>query len=176
MNDIFEALVDKSYIEHHRDKKVMPNLEHMYETLQKKATDLFEERIRQTNTKDPRGFYRKRLGDIKLSDPDAYREAAQHYREKLVPCIAEKGIDPLNVWQEYGCLLAELSAPGMPVEIDVTGKTHEYKPPSPQDSLILHIPKESKVRALIVGLPPELSSAQQATYDLLVAGHQRLRE
>jgi len=148
----------------------------MYETLQEKATDLFEERIKQTNAKDPRDFYRKRLSDIKTSDPDAYREAVQYYQEKLIPCIAEKGIDPLNAWQEYGCLLAQLSVPGMPVEVDVTGQTHEYKPPSPQGSLILHIPKDSKVRALIVGLPPELSSAQQATYDLLVAGHQQLRE
>ena len=38
--------------------------------------------------------------------------------------------------------------------------------------LILHLPE--KGRALLVALPPSLSSAQRATYDVLVAGKQKL--
>jgi hypothetical protein len=148
----------------------------MDEALQSRADDLFEETLKKTNAKDPREFYRERLREMKVSDPDAYRAAVEYYQEDLIPSIAEKGVNPLTAWREYGCRLAELSIPGKPVEIDSTGVTHRYQPPTPEDRMILHIPEGSKGRALVVGLPPELSPAQRATYDLLVAGRQRLPE
>ena len=148
----------------------------MDETLQQRADDLFAETLSRTNAKDPREFYRERLREMKAADPGAYREAVEYYQEELIPSIAEKGADPLTAWQEYGCRLAELATPGKPVEVDATGRTHRYQPPTPQDRMILHVPEGSKGHALVVGLPPELSSAQRATYDLLVAGRQRLRE
>ena len=74
---------------------------------------------------------------------------------------------------ESGCTL---TLNGKPVEVDVTGRAHRYQPPTPQDRMILHIPEGSRDRAQVVGLPAELSSAQRATYELLVAGRQRLRE
>ena len=148
----------------------------MDEALQNRADDLFEETLKRTNAKDPREFYRERLREMKVSDPDAYRAAVDYYQQELIPAIAEKGADPLTSWREYGCRLAALSTPGKPVEVDVTGRTHGYQPPTPEDRMILHIPEGSKGRALVVGLPPELSPAQRATYDLLVSGRQRLRE
>ncbi len=148
----------------------------MDEALQSRADDLFEEALARTNAKDPREFYRERLREMKGSDPDAYRTAVEYYQEELIPSIAEKGVDPLTSWQAYGCRLAELSVPGKPVEVDVTGKTHQYQPPTPEDRMILHIPQGTKGRALVVGLPKELSPAQRATYDLLVAGRLRLQE
>lgn len=148
----------------------------MDEALQSRADDLFEETLKRTNAKDPRKFYRERLREMKTSDPDAYRAAVEYYRDELIPSIAEKGADPLLSWHTYGCRLAELSTPGKPVEIDVTGATYEYDPPTPDDRMILHIPTGSKGRAVVVGLPPELSPAQRATYDLLVAGRLRVRE
>ncbi len=148
----------------------------MDQALQNRADRLFEEKLNETNAKDPREFYRERLREMKGSDPDAYRAAVEYYQGVLIPSIAEEGADPLTSWQAYGCRLAELSTPGKPVEVDVTGRTHGYHPPTPKDRMILHIPRGSKGRALVVGLPTELSSAQRATYDLLVAGRQRLQE
>lgn len=148
----------------------------MDEVLQSRADKLFEESLSRTSAKDPREFYRERLREMKASDPDAYRAAVEYYQDELIPSIAEKGADPLLSWREYGCRLAELTTPGKPVEIDTTGATHDYSPPTPDDRMVLHIPEGPKGRAIVVGLPPELSLAQRATYDLLVAGRQRLRE
>jgi len=148
----------------------------MDEGLQNRADELFEESLTRTNAKDPREFYRDRLREMKGTDLEAYKAAVDYYQNELIPSIAEKGADPLLSWQEYGCRLAQLTIPGDPVEIDVTGVTHKYKPPTPEDRMILHIPEGPKGKAIVVGLPPELSSAQRATYDLLVAGRQKLRD
>ena len=148
----------------------------MDEGLQNRADELFEESLSRINAKDPRELYRDRLREMKGSDPDAYREAVDYYQNELIPAIAEKGADPLLSWRKYGFRLAELTTPGGPVEIDATGVTHEYTPPTPEDRMILHIPEGTKGKAIVVGLPPELSPAQRATYDLLVAGRQKLRD
>ncbi len=170
------ASVDRLSGERHRRDHATHHRYDMDEAQQSRADDLFEETLKRSNAKDPRDFYRERLREMKATDPDAYREAVEYYQEELIPSIAEKGADPVSAWQEYGCRLAELSSPGKPVEVDVTGRAHRYQPPTPQDRMILHIPEGSKGRALVVGLPAELSSAQRATYELLVAGRQRLRE
>lgn len=148
----------------------------MDEKQQNRATQVFQETLERTGAKDPREFYRERLREMKAANPDAYREAVRYYEDTLIPSIAEGGADPLPAWQEYGCRLAQLTVPGKPVEIDETGRTHEHGPPTPPERMVLHIPDGGKGRALVVGLPSELSSAQRATYDLLVGGRQRLRE
>jgi hypothetical protein len=38
---------------------------------------------------------------------------------------------------------------------------------------VLHIPQNQGVRALLVSLPPELTPAQRASYDVLVSGKQK---
>jgi hypothetical protein len=60
------------------------------------------------------------------------------------------------------------------VSIDASGRAHPYESPD-LDRLVLHLPDQKGMKALLVGLPPELSSAQRATFDVLVAGKQRLR-
>ena len=99
-----------------------------------------------------------------------------YYENQLVPSIAEAGDDPLTAWQQFGCQMAELTVTGTPVEIDATGRRLPYVPPTPADRMVLHVPQGSKGRALVVGLPPELSAAQLATYDLLVGGRQKMRD
>ncbi len=141
-----------------------------------RADQLFEEALGKTGAKDPREFYRKRLREMKADNPDAYREAVAYYEDELVPSIAEAGDDPLMAWQRFGCRMAELTVTGTPIEIDPTGRRHPYTPPTASDRMVLHIPQGSKGRALVVGLPPELSAAQLATYDLLVSGRQRLQD
>ncbi len=141
-----------------------------------KADQIFEDALERTGAKDPREFYRKRLRELKAHDADAYREAVAYYENELVPSIAEAGDEPLMAWQRFGCRLAEWTVAGTPTEIDTTGQRHPYAPPTSADRMVLHIPEGSKGRALVIGLPPELSAAQLATYDLLVGGRQKLRD
>ena len=148
----------------------------MEQGLHDRADRIFEEALGQTGAKDPREFYRARLREMKADNPEAYREAVAYYEDDIVPSIAEAGDDPLMAWQRFGCRVAELTVTGTPIEIDATGRRRPYAPPTPLDRLVLHLPQESSGRALVVGLPPELSAAQLATYDLLVGGRQKVRD
>jgi hypothetical protein len=148
----------------------------MDQELHDRADQIFEDALGKTGAKDPREFYRKRLREMKAESPDAYTEAVAYYQNELVPSIAEAGDDPLMAWQQFGCRMAELTVTGTPIEIDTTGRRRPYAPPTPADRMVLHIPQGSKGRALIIGLPPELSAAQLATYDLLVAGRQKIQD
>ena len=143
---------------------------------QGRANELLEEVLKRTRVRDPRDFCRERLRALKNANPAAYDQAVRSYEQELIPSIAERKADALTAWQEYGCRLAELQLPGKPMEVDPTGRTHPYVPPTPHDRMILHIPEGTKSRALVLGLPAKLSSAQEATHDLLVAGRQQLRD
>jgi hypothetical protein len=127
-----------------------------------------------TGARDPRQFYRDRLRDLKQADPAAYEQAVVYYRDTLVPSVA-RGADPLPAWTEYGRQLATLTAAGRTLMIDEHGVAEPYLSPAPLDRLILHVP-DGRGRALVVGLPTELSRAQRATYDLLVSGKLTLKE
>ena len=148
----------------------------MEQELHERADRILEEALSQTGAKDPREFYRARLRGLKADNPEAYQEAVAYYENDLVPSIAEAGNDPLMAWQRFGCCLAELTVTGTPIEIDTTGLRRPYEPPTPPDRMVLHIPQGSGDRALVVGLPGELSVAQLATYDLLVRGRQKMRD
>ncbi|MEC9241177.1 MAG: hypothetical protein VYA48_00840 [Gemmatimonadota bacterium] len=148
----------------------------MDQKIQERADQIFEDALGKAGAKDPREFYRKRLREMRVDNPDAYQEAVAYYENQLVPSIAEAGDDPLMAWQQFGCHMAELTVTGTPVEIDATGRRLPYVPPTPADRMVLHVPQGSKGRALVVGLPPELSAAQLATYDLLVGGRQKMRD
>lgn len=142
--------------------------------LKEKADALFEQAVRARGARDPRDFFRERLRELKARDAEAYRRAVARYEEELIPSIASGEAEPLAAWQEYGRFLAELTAPGRTVEIDPAGRARDYDPPAPDDRLVLHLPDSRKLKALLVALPPALSPAQKATYDLLVAGKTRL--
>ena len=105
-------------------------------------------------------------------NPGSYETAAAYYRDTLIPDVAGGRRDPLDAWTDYGRTLAEALAPGRTVSIDESGLSHAYEGPVPA-RLILHIPEDKGLRALLVGLPGELSPAQRATYDVLVSGKQR---
>ena len=149
----------------------------MSDDLQAEADLKLEEALADTGARDPREFYRERLRDLKQGAPQSYDEAVAYYREVLVPSLA-KGIDPLPAWTEYGRRLALLTAPGRTVMVDQDGVAEPYVEPAPLDKLVLHLPegRGSASRALVVGLPTELTRAQRAHYDLLVAGRLTLTE
>jgi hypothetical protein len=133
---------------------------------------MLEEALAAEGARDPREFYRERLRELKAADGEGYREAVAYYRDTLIPQVASGAVDPLAGWTEYGRLLAESLAPGRTVTIDATGRAHAYEAPPARDHLILHMP-DSGGRAILVGLPPEPTAPQRATYDVLVSGKQR---
>ncbi|GMR12714.1 MAG: hypothetical protein BMS9Abin29_0907 [Gemmatimonadota bacterium] len=148
----------------------------MDESQNTRAEERFEEALSTTGARDPREYYRARLKELRTADPEAYSSAVQYYDDTLLPSIADGDVDPLEAWWEYGRRIAELSVDGRTVEIDPSGRSHSYSRPTPHDRMILHLPDGTKGPGLVVGLPPDLSQAQMASYDLLVAGKQRLRD
>jgi len=146
----------------------------MSEDLTTEADRRLEDALAATGARDPREFYRERLRELKQVNPEGYAEAVAFYRDELIPEVASGAGDPLAAWTEYGRRLAEALAPGRTVAVDGTGRAHAYESPAPQDHLILHLPGGRGGRALLVGLPSELTPAQRATYDVLVSGRQKL--
>ena len=145
--------------------------------VQTRADRHLDEALAATGARDPREFYRERLRELKEADRGAYEAAVGYYRDTLVPSVAD-GADPLPAWTEYGRRLAELATPGRTVMVDRTGLAVPYQAPAPSDRLVLHLPtgQGSSRRALVVGIPAELSRAQRASYDLLVAGKLTLKD
>lgn len=146
----------------------------MTHSTQKHADELFEAALKASGVRDPREFYRDRLRELKVENSGGYDEAVVYYRDQLIPSIADEGRDPIEAWQDYGIRLAAWTAPGHPVDIDESGRSHPFELPAGPDRLVLHLP-DGKGRAIVVGLPGELTEAQRASYDLLVAGKQKLR-
>lgn len=144
----------------------------MSEERSAEADRALEAALEATGARDPREFYRERLRELKRAAPDEYETAVAYYRETLIPEVASGARDPLEAWTEYGRRLAAALAPGRTVSIDESGLAHEYRSPE-LDRLVLHLPEDRGGRALLVGLPPELSDAQRAAYRVLVEGKQR---
>jgi hypothetical protein len=148
----------------------------MSPTPRETANSLLEQALQESGARDPREFYRDRLRELKERSAEGYNEAVSYFETTLVPAIASGEVAPLEAWTEYGRRLAELTAPGRTVAIDTTGRSKPYEPPSTSVDLVLHLPHTSGGRALLVALPKELSDAQRATYDWLVAGRLKLKE
>lgn len=135
-----------------------------------------DEALRETGAPDPRAPCRERLRELKERDPGAYENAVRYFEETLVPSIASAGAEPLSAWLEYGRHLADLSASGRTVTVDASGRARPYDGSTAGDALVLHLPHRAAGRALLVGMPRELSDAQRATRDWLVSGRQKLRD
>lgn len=136
------------------------------------ADRILEEALESSGARDPREFYRERLKELRTADPTAYESAVAYYRDTLIPSVAGGSSPPLDAWTEYGRRLAQALAPGRTVAIDQSGRAAPFTGPDGA-ALILHLPDQQGVKALLVGLPAEISAAQRATYDVLVAGKQR---
>lgn len=139
------------------------------------AADRLSRALEETGARDPRDYYRARLRELKSGNPEGYDRAVRHYREVVIPSIASARTEPLEAWLEYGRLIVSLAEEGRTVVIDPEGKAEPYDPPVPLDRMVLHLPDNARVKAIPVGLPARFTPAQQAGYDLLVAGRQSLR-
>ncbi|HSG07090.1 MAG TPA: hypothetical protein VLA36_01945 [Longimicrobiales bacterium] len=147
----------------------------MSDDLTARADKRLEEALAREGARDPREFYRERLRELKQANPGGYAQAVAYYRDRLLPEVADGDGEPLSAWTEYGRRLAEALAPGRTVAVDGTGRSHAYAAPAPRDVLVLHFPEGKSTRAILVGLPSQLTSAQRATYDVLVSGKQKAR-
>jgi hypothetical protein len=147
----------------------------MSDDLNARADALLEAALEEAGARDPREFYRERLKELKQANPEGYAAAVAYYRDTLIPQVASGEGDPLAAWTEYGRRLAEAVSPGRTVSVDGTGRARPYEAPAPRDRLVLHLPDAKGGRAVLVGLPGELTPAQRASYDVLVAGKQKLR-
>lgn len=136
--------------------------------LRELADQRLQAALERTGARNPRDFYRDRLRELKDRDAAAYRRGVDYYESRLIPAVASDECDPLEEWLEYGRFLATLFHEGETVQIDPTGRAEPYERPLPADRLVLHLPTSARERAIPVGLPPQLSPAQRAAYDLLV--------
>ena len=142
----------------------------MTDDLHQKADARFEAALAATGARDPRDYYRSRLRDLRQSNPEGYADAVAYYQSTLVTSIAEQEADPLRAWQTFGLRIAQLTAAGRAVAVDPAGRSRPFDAPGRADDMILHLPDERNQRALLVGLPPDPSPAQMATYNWLVQG------
>ncbi len=143
---------------------------------QKRADARLEEALEREGARDPREFYRERLRALREQDKALYEQAVEHYRQTLLPSIADEGVDPLAAWTEYGRRLAELAAPGRTMALDRTGRASAYQPPADRSHLVLHLPDAPRGPALLVQLPADLAPAQRAAWSWLVQGRTTLPE
>lgn len=148
----------------------------MADELQERADRRFQDALDETGARDPREFYRGLLRELKERSEAEYEKAVARWREEVVEPLARGDGEPLERWLRFGVSLARDLHPGRTVVIDETGRAEPYEPPPSWDRLILHIPDTKKVRAVPVGLPPELTPPQRATVDLLVEGRNRLAD
>ncbi len=137
---------------------------------QETADARFLEALATAGARDPRDYYRDRLKDLKENNPEAYSTAVGHYKDTLIPSIAAGSAEPLAAWRDYGLRIAHLTAVGRTMEIDTGGNATPYSAPGDPAAMVLHLPDEVRIKALLVALPPSPSPAQMATYDWLVVG------
>lgn len=140
----------------------------MDDDLRARADARFEQALKETGARDPRGFFRDQLRELKAANPDAFRRALRYFEDTLIPAVADAASDPVAEWLEYGRLLAGLAVPGRTVQIDTSGRALDYARPVPLESMVLHLPENASRPALVLGIPRKLSPAQRASYDLLV--------
>lgn len=117
---------------------------------------------------DVRPLYRELLKELKVQDPDGYREAVRRYQEEVGPA-AEEAEDPLRPWLGYGRWLADRLIEGRAVAVDRSGRSKELAEgaPPPEGALLLHLPESTRRRALELAVPAEPTEYQEAARELL---------
>lgn len=136
---------------------------------QKEADLRLTEALERSRARDTREEHRALMRELKSQSDAEYEKAVTDYRTRVVDAIVGGGADPVRVWLEFGCRLAERLRPGRPVVVSPEGRAVSFQPPPSPDALILHLP-EGKGRGVVVGAPREMSPAQRATVDLLALG------
>lgn len=138
----------------------------MDDAAKRRVDEVTESAVSTGPFEDFREAYRARLRWLKDNRPQQFPEALSHYNDVLVPNIAG-GNEPLREWIDYGQRLGQLSGPGKTVCLDESGRAWPYH--SDVNGLILHLPDDVGTPALALAVPRDLSEAQKAALQLLVA-------
>ncbi|HSM35325.1 MAG TPA: hypothetical protein VK837_02925 [Longimicrobiales bacterium] len=133
------------------------------------ADAALQQALEEHGVADPRGVLRDRLRALRGTAH--FERAVAHYRDVLVPGVADGTLDPLEAWLEYARLVAGC-VPGREVAIDADGR--DGADASAAASLLLHIPEERGAPVTPLRAPAAPSAAQSATVALLVEGRTRL--
>jgi len=115
---------------------------------------------------DVQPLYRQLLLRLKAQDAAAYEKAVAHYKVEVESAV-EEAEDPVAVWVAYGVWLAPRLAPGSLRAVNVDGLATPAESPPPLGPMLMHLPEDPKVRALVLAMPAEPSPAQQETAALL---------
>ena len=130
------------------------------------AESRYREALAGRGLADVRPLYRELLRELKVQDPDGYREGVRRYEEEVQPAGRD---DPLGAWLAYGRWLADRLIEGRAVAVDPSGRARELDPgaPPPEGALLLHLPESTRRRALTLAEPEEPSEYQEAARELL---------
>ena len=128
----------------------------------------YEAALAEHGLADVRPLYRELLKELKVRDPDGYREAVRRYEEEVGPA-AEAADDPVRPWLDYGRWLADTLIEGRAVAVDRTGRSRELAEGAspPEGALLLHLPESTRQRALELAVPAEPTDYQEAARELL---------
>lgn len=128
----------------------------------------YEAALAEHGLTDVRPLYRELLKELKVQDPDGYREAVRRYEEEVGPAAGEAD-DPVRPWIEYGRWLADALIDGRAVAVDRTGRARDLAEgaPPPEGALLLHLPESTRRRALELAVPAEPTDYQEAARELL---------
>ena len=141
----------------------------MSEQMKQRADERLTEALAAGGLDDTRPVYRQVLRRLRERHPDAFERALRHYDEEVLPALAGTAA-PVETWIEYGAWLAGLTAEGRVVSVRADGRASDYRPPYAVGELVLHVPESAADPVLLLMRSATPSAAQQATYDLLVAG------
>jgi hypothetical protein len=115
---------------------------------------------------DPRPALRERLRQLRDTQPELFRRAIEHYEATVLPALTDD--EPLAGWLEYGRFIGQLTGNGRLTAIDADGRAAPHRPPAGAGMVVLFLPEDTAVGALLVAAPLQPSAAQQATIQLLV--------
>lgn len=134
-----------------------------------RADARLEMAIRSGGVQDPRPLYRHILKLLRDRSRDGFDRCVRYFEEELLPAVAGDA-DPLAAWLDYGRHLADAIGPGREVEVGPSGRAHAVEEGAAPRGLLLYLPDDDTVPALVLRYPDPSTRAQVATVELLARG------
>lgn len=128
--------------------------------------DAYLQALAKHGLQDVQPLYRQLLLRLKAQDATEYEEAVARYKDEVESAVDDAD-DPVAVWVGYGAWLAPRLAPGSLRAVDANGLASPAETPPPLGPMLMHLPDDPKVRALVLAMPAEPSPAQKETAALL---------
>ncbi len=134
-----------------------------------RADRRLDQALSDSSVRDPRPYFRHALRQLKQRNAAGYDRAAAYFEERLVPAVAGDA-DPLTAWLDYGRMIIDETGTGRVVEVGPSGRALAPDPDRPPQGMLLWLPDDDALSAVLLRAPARLSRAQEATIELLVEG------